>query len=179
LKKFLSILFISLVLSYTLLAQDMIATWRDSSGNIARTLPKLEGTYVNISGMTVLFRYVTQNNDYFIYNTADLNNAIYFSKDGSKFKLLIVDTGEWYYYNFVSADYVMSPPQPTYNYNYDYSPKSSPQSNIPELCYTCHGLGRCEVCRGSGIYSMYGQSSVCSGCDGDGKCWHCHGSGKQ
>lgn len=40
-------------------------------------------------------------------------------------------------------------------------------------------LGRCEVCHGSGIYSMYGQSSVCSGCDGNGKCWHCHGSGKQ
>ena len=56
---------------------------------------------------------------------------------------------------------------------------SSPKSTSYELCYTCHGTGRCEVCKGSGIYSNYGHSSTCSACEGTGKCWHCYGSGKQ
>lgn len=59
-----------------------------------------------------------------------------------------------------------------------YSPyqSSSPQS---QTCYTCLGTGRCRVCGGSGIYSLYGNSSTCKACSGTGKCWHCQGSGKQ
>ena len=62
-----------------------------------------------------------------------------------------------------------------------YSSKTYSPNKIAtyELCYTCHGTGRCTVCKGSGIYSNYGYSDTCSACSGTGKCWHCYGSGKQ
>jgi hypothetical protein len=62
-----------------------------------------------------------------------------------------------------------------YNANSSWNSGSSTNSttNKPELCYTCHGTGRCEVCR------LYGSSSTCTGCGGTGLCWHCHGSGRQ
>jgi len=67
---------------------------------------------------------------------------------------------------------------PFYAYNTN-SSGSVNNDNKPQLCYTCHGTGRCVVCGGSGIYSAYGYSSACSACNGSGKCWHCYGSGKQ
>lgn len=61
-----------------------------------------------------------------------------------------------------------------------YTPRTSTTTTQSyELCYTCHGTGRCTVCKGSGIYSNYGYSDTCSACNGTGKCWHCYGSGKQ
>jgi len=61
---------------------------------------------------------------------------------------------------------------------------SGPGSNTntqpkKEICYTCHGLGTCQVCGGTGRYSSYGNSVSCSACNGRGKCWHCQGSGIQ
>lgn len=55
-----------------------------------------------------------------------------------------------------------------------------PNTERKTVCYTCHGVGYCIVCHGTGRYSNYGQPSVtCSACGGDGKCWHCHGTGIQ
>lgn len=55
-----------------------------------------------------------------------------------------------------------------------------PSQSQNVICYTCHGVGYCVVCRGTGRYSNYGQPSVqCKACNGSGKCWHCQGSGKQ
>lgn len=68
------------------------------------------------------------------------------------------------------------------DYSVDYSNNNSQQYEAPEntICYTCHGVGSCLVCKGTGQYSLYGNpSSVCTACGGTGKCWHCNGSGKQ
>lgn len=48
-----------------------------------------------------------------------------------------------------------------------------------ELCYTCHGVGNCILCHGSGRSSnpYTGTTSVCTGCNGTGKCWRCNGGG--
>jgi hypothetical protein len=57
---------------------------------------------------------------------------------------------------------------------------SGGNTNNNVVCYTCHGMRACKVCKGSGVTSMYGQSSSqCTACNGTGKCWHCNGTGRQ
>lgn len=51
--------------------------------------------------------------------------------------------------------------------------------DAPKTCGVCLGVGRCNVCRGTGVYSAYGYSSQCSACEGTGKCWKCQGTGKK
>ena len=71
-------------------------------------------------------------------------------------------------------------PPPTNPFSTPVVTPSTPQTQKSEVCYTCHGTGSCNVCKGTGEYSLYGNpSSPCSACGGTGKCWHCHGSRKQ
>lgn len=64
--------------------------------------------------------------------------------------------------------------------NYNYTTPSAPQTKKSVTCGACYGAGYCNVCKGTGQYSLYGNpSSTCTACGGTGKCWHCHGSGKQ
>jgi hypothetical protein len=46
-----------------------------------------------------------------------------------------------------------------------------------KTCYECRGTCHCIVCKGTGTYSMFGQSSRCSGCSGTGTCTRCYGTG--
>lgn len=46
-----------------------------------------------------------------------------------------------------------------------------------KLCYVCHGLKRCDTCKGMGETSYYGYTNVCGGCKGTGICWRCNGTG--
>jgi hypothetical protein len=61
------------------------------------------------------------------------------------------------------------------NYNNNLNHNNSKKQT---LCYECHGTGRCIVCHGSGIYSIYGQTNECSACKyHKGYCSRCNGTG--
>lgn len=54
-------------------------------------------------------------------------------------------------------------------------PPTPPISTQKQVCFTCLGSGRCNVCGGTGIYSRYGNSHPCSACK-NGICYRCNGT---
>ncbi len=52
-------------------------------------------------------------------------------------------------------------------------------------CSSCHGTGKCKVCKGTGHFGYPGYGSVdkypdhCTACQSSGDCRICHGTGQQ
>ncbi len=119
-----------------------------------------------------------QENGYVVVNYGGLvitfyhdNNNIYLS-DSNDFIMINSSNDFIIPFTFGGVAHTLTRVSPSYS-----SP--APSYSHPITCYTCHGTGRCVVCRGVGSNSMYGQTSDCSACSTTGKCWHCHGSGDQ
>lgn len=75
--------------------------------------------------------------------------------------------------------------QPPANFSYDFSDDSYDNSDdtysygsSTQTCISCHGSGSCDICNGTGQYSMYGNDlSECTACYGTGDCSICGGDG--
>ena len=65
----------------------------------------------------------------------------------------------------------------SYGGGYDPYVGSSTIDSGPEQCLACQGLGSCNICDGSGLYSYLGVTTDCNACGGSGACWKCGGSG--
>jgi hypothetical protein len=64
------------------------------------------------------------------------------------------------------------------DYSYDGSYFSYDGGDSSQICMACKGTGSCDICNGTGQYSMYGNElSECTACNGTGDCSICDGDG--